>query len=88
MRPRRQETGPLRGLLTEAGIRKASLESNDAHHGCVAFVTCVGLTPYSPRGPVGLDGLVIYKWKLLGKGQIVADYTGPNARKFTHKKLP
>ncbi len=39
------------------------------------------------RGPVGLDGLVIYKWKLLGKGQIVADYTGPNARKFTHKKL-
>jgi len=39
------------------------------------------------RGPVGLDGLVIYKWKLLGKGQVVADYTGDNARKFTHKKL-
>jgi len=39
------------------------------------------------RGPVGLDGLVIYKWKLLGKGQVVADYTGPDARKFTHKKL-
>jgi len=39
------------------------------------------------RGPVGLDGLVIYKWRLLGKGQIVADYSGPNAKKFTHKKL-
>jgi glutamate-5-semialdehyde dehydrogenase len=39
------------------------------------------------RGPVGLDGLVIYKWKLLGKGQIVGDYAGPNAKKFTHKKL-
>ncbi|MBN1505363.1 MAG: glutamate-5-semialdehyde dehydrogenase [Sedimentisphaerales bacterium] len=39
------------------------------------------------RGPVGLEGLLIYKWKLYGKGQIVADYTGPNARKFTHKKL-
>jgi glutamate-5-semialdehyde dehydrogenase len=39
------------------------------------------------RGPVGLDGLVTYKWKLFGKGQVVADYTGPNARKFTHKKL-
>ena len=39
------------------------------------------------RGPVGLEGLVIYKWKLYGKGQIVADYTGENARKFTHKKL-
>ncbi len=39
------------------------------------------------RGPVGLEGLVIYKWKLLGTGQIVADYTGPDAKKFTHKKL-
>jgi glutamate-5-semialdehyde dehydrogenase len=39
------------------------------------------------RGPVGLEGLVIYKWKLLGSGQIVADYSGPNAKKFTHKKL-
>jgi len=40
------------------------------------------------RGPVGLEGLVIYKWKLLGFGQIVADYTGQNAKKkFTHRKL-
>lgn len=39
------------------------------------------------RGPVGLEGLVIYKWKLYGKGQVVADYTGAEGRKFTHKKL-
>jgi len=40
------------------------------------------------RGPVGLEGLVIYKWKLIGSGQIVADYTGQDAKKkFTHKKL-
>ena len=39
------------------------------------------------RGPVGLEGLVIYKWKLLGSGQVVADYSGKNAKKFTHKKL-
>jgi len=39
------------------------------------------------RGPVGLEGLVIYKWKLIGSGQIVADYNGPDAKKFTHKKL-
>ncbi len=39
------------------------------------------------RGPVGLEGLVIYKWKLLGKGQVAADYAGPDAKKFTHKKL-
>jgi glutamate-5-semialdehyde dehydrogenase len=39
------------------------------------------------RGPVGLEGLVIYKWKLVGSGQIVADYTGKNAKPYTHKKL-
>jgi glutamate-5-semialdehyde dehydrogenase len=39
------------------------------------------------RGPVGMEGLLIYKWKLLGSGQIVADYSGPDAKKFTHKKL-
>ena len=38
------------------------------------------------RGPVGLKGLTIYKYKLRGHGQKVADYTGPNARPFTHKK--
>jgi glutamate-5-semialdehyde dehydrogenase len=39
------------------------------------------------RGPVGLEGLVIYKWKLIGNGQVVADYCGSNAKKFTHKKI-
>jgi glutamate-5-semialdehyde dehydrogenase len=30
---------------------------------------------------------LIYKWKLIGSGQIVADYTGKNPKKFIHKKL-
>jgi glutamate-5-semialdehyde dehydrogenase len=38
------------------------------------------------RGPVGLEGLVIYKWKLIGNGNIVDDYaSGKNH--FIHKKL-
>lgn len=32
------------------------------------------------RGPVGLDGLVTYKYKLKGRGQIVADYAGGSAQ--------
>ncbi|MEK9629514.1 MAG: gamma-glutamyl-phosphate reductase, partial [Nitrospinota bacterium] len=39
------------------------------------------------RGPVGLEGLVIYKYKVYGNGQIVSDYSGENARSFTHKPL-
>jgi len=39
------------------------------------------------RGPVGLDGLVIYKWKMIGNGQAVSDYSGPEAKAFTHQPL-
>jgi glutamate-5-semialdehyde dehydrogenase len=39
------------------------------------------------RGPVGLEGLVIYKYKLRGSGQTVAEYTGKDARIFTHRKI-
>jgi glutamate-5-semialdehyde dehydrogenase len=39
------------------------------------------------RGPVGLDGLVIYKYRLVGQGQVVADYVGPEAKPFTHRVL-
>jgi glutamate-5-semialdehyde dehydrogenase len=39
------------------------------------------------RGPVGLEGLVIYKWRLIGNGHIVADYSGKDARAFTHRAL-
>ncbi len=40
-----------------------------------------------PRGPVGLEGLVTYKYHLHGHGHIVADYTGPHAQPFTHRDL-
>jgi glutamate-5-semialdehyde dehydrogenase len=39
------------------------------------------------RGPVGIEGLLIYKYHLIGKGHIVATYEGENARKFTHRRL-
>ena len=38
------------------------------------------------RGPVGMEGLLIYKWKLIGNGQIVDDYS-TGKKNFTHKNL-
>ncbi|MCM1266026.1 MAG: glutamate-5-semialdehyde dehydrogenase [Candidatus Gastranaerophilales bacterium] len=38
------------------------------------------------RGPVGIDGLVIYKYKLVGNGQIVAEYAN-GTKHFNHKDL-
>jgi glutamate-5-semialdehyde dehydrogenase len=40
-----------------------------------------------PRGPVGLDGLVTYRYRLRGEGHIAADYAS-GARSFTHRSLP
>jgi glutamate-5-semialdehyde dehydrogenase len=39
------------------------------------------------RGPVGLEGLVIYKYLIVGKGHVVAPYTGSHAKTFTHKPM-
>jgi glutamate-5-semialdehyde dehydrogenase len=39
------------------------------------------------RGPVGVDGLLIYKYQLIGNGHIVATYAGNNARPFLHRRL-
>ena len=39
------------------------------------------------RGPVGLEGLMIYQWRLMGDGHMVKDYTGLTAKPFSHKTL-
>jgi glutamate-5-semialdehyde dehydrogenase len=38
------------------------------------------------RGPVGLEGLCTYKWKLEGSGRVLADYAS-GARRFLHEDI-
>jgi glutamate-5-semialdehyde dehydrogenase len=38
------------------------------------------------RGPVGMEGLMIYKYKLLGSGQLVSQFSS-GEKKFTHESL-
>lgn len=40
------------------------------------------------RGPVGIEGLLSYRYLLRGSGQRVEDYTGPTGRHFQHLDLP
>ncbi|MFQ6537381.1 glutamate-5-semialdehyde dehydrogenase [Aphanothece stagnina] len=40
-----------------------------------------------PRGPVGLEGLVTYRYRLRGEGHIAADYAR-GERHFSHRPLP
>lgn len=38
------------------------------------------------RGPVGIEGLMIYQWQLFGTGQIVAPYAS-GSKRFTHRDI-
>ena len=40
-----------------------------------------------PRGPVGLEGLVTYKYQVVGNGHIAATYSGENAKAFIHRDI-
>jgi glutamate-5-semialdehyde dehydrogenase len=54
------------------------------------FGTEVGISTNKlhTRGPVGLEGLTIYKYLIRGDGHIAADYSGrPGGRKWKHQAL-
>ena len=55
------------------------------------FGTEVGISTNKihARGPVGLEGLMIYKYKIRGKGHVTAVYgEGDGQKSFKHEKIP
>jgi len=74
----------------------AQVDSANVFHNCstrfadgfrYGFGAEVGISTQKmpPRGPVGLEGLVTYKYKVTGNGHIAANYVGENAKPFTHR---
>ncbi len=83
---------------TAANIFLAQVNSAGVYHNCstrfadgfrYGFGAEVGISTQKlpPRGPVGLEGLVTYKYQLVGNGQIAATYTGVDAKAFQHQDL-
>ncbi|BAZ00718.1 gamma-glutamyl phosphate reductase [Tolypothrix tenuis PCC 7101] len=76
------------GLVNAAGVyHNCSTRFADGFR--YGFGAEVGISTQQmpPRGPVGLEGLVTYKYQMIGDGHIVASYTGANAKSFTHRDL-
>ncbi|MEM9452162.1 MAG: glutamate-5-semialdehyde dehydrogenase [Cyanobacteria bacterium P01_E01_bin.6] len=87
-------------IVTEdAGVAQTFIDQVDAagvFHNCstrfadgfrYGFGAEVGISTQKmpPRGPVGLEGLVTYKYQVVGAGHVASVYSGTGAKAFTHK---
>ncbi|MCG6133826.1 MAG: glutamate-5-semialdehyde dehydrogenase [Nostoc sp. LLA-1] len=76
------------GLVNAAGVfHNCSTRFSDGFRYGFGAEVGVSTQQMPPRGPVGLEGLVTYKYQMTGDGHIVATYTGENAKSFTHQDL-
>lgn len=75
-----------------------AVDSSGVYHNCstrfadgfrYGFGAEVGISTQTlpPRGPVGLEGLVTYRYQLRGEGHIASDYSS-GSKVFSHRDLP
>ena len=77
----------LREVDSASTLHNASTRFADGFRYGLGAEVGISTNRLHSRGPVGLEGLVIYKYIIEGNGQIAGDYLGEDAKAFTHRSL-
>ena len=77
----------LQGVDSASVMHNASTRFADGFRYGLGAEVGISTNRLHSRGPVGLEGLVIYKYIVTGDGHIAGDYIGESSKTFTHRKL-
>ena len=78
----------IRRVDSSSVMHNASTRFADGYRYGLGAEVGISTNKIHSRGPVGLEGLTIYKYVVRGDGHVVSEYSGADARSFTHRPLP
>jgi len=77
----------LNDVSSAVVLHNASTRFSDGYRFGLGAEVGISTGKTHARGPVGLEGLVTYKYVVVGSGQIVSSYVGEHPKAFTHRPL-